>query len=155
MAIVGPRKVHPPLYNVNSATNNRTSLANYSITESEKESRDSHDTSSDDAGVQQYTNGVAGRPPAFGSENSLLAAGTAKDGGMKRRKPKTNIVKSNSSFVSRVIQHDSMLKRLQERNPEGTFAFANINRAFQWLDLTGNNAYRVRRSLSPLIGTSY
>lgn len=26
-------------------------------------------------------------------------------------------------------------KRLSERSPEGLFAFANINRAFQWLDL--------------------
>jgi len=55
---------------------------------------------------------------------------------LKRRKPKNNIVKSSSSFVSRVIMHESSNKRLADRNPDGLFAFANINRAFQWLDLS-------------------
>jgi WD40 repeat protein len=59
--------------------------------------------------------------------------------GLKRRKPKNNIVKSSSSFVSRVITHESTTKRLAERNPDGLFAFANINRAFQWLDLSSKN----------------
>jgi hypothetical protein len=60
----------------------------------------------------------------------------------KRKKPKTNLVKSNSSYVSRVVPHEQMQKRLQERDPDGLFAFANINRAFQWLDLTPNSAHR-------------
>ena len=55
---------------------------------------------------------------------------------LKRRKPKSNIVKSNSSFVSRVIPHEGLTKRLQEHNPNGHYAFANVNRALQWLDLT-------------------
>jgi hypothetical protein len=55
---------------------------------------------------------------------------------LKRRKPKNNIVKSNSSFVSRVIPHEGLTKRLQEHSPDGLFAFANINRALQWLDLS-------------------
>ena len=59
--------------------------------------------------------------------------------GLKRRKPKNNIVKSSSSFVSRVITHESSAKRLADRNPDGLFAFANINRAFQWLDLSSPN----------------
>lgn len=57
----------------------------------------------------------------------------------KRRKPKNNIVKSNSSFVSRVVPHENLTKRLQERSPDGLFAFANINRALQWLDLSAQN----------------
>lgn len=32
--------------------------------------------------------------------------------------------------------HESSSKRLADRNPDGLFAFANINRAFQWLDLS-------------------
>lgn len=64
--------------------------------------------------------------------------GTVRDG-LKRRKPKNNIIKSSSSFVSRVITHDSTTKRLADRNPDGLFAFANINRAFQWLDLSSKN----------------
>jgi len=54
----------------------------------------------------------------------------------KRRKPKNNIVKSNSSFVSRVIPSDNLTKRLQEHDPEGLYAFVNVNRAIQWLDLS-------------------
>ncbi|KAF1969341.1 WD40 repeat-like protein [Bimuria novae-zelandiae CBS 107.79] len=76
--------------------------------------------------------------PAFGSGNSALAVVNGKDSKdpLKRRKPKSNIVKSNSSFVSRVIPHEALTKRLQEHNPNGLFAFANVNRALQWLDLT-------------------
>ena len=55
-------------------------------------------------------------------------------GGSKRRKPKNNIVKSSSSFVSRVIVNEIHVRKLNERNPEGLYVFANINRAFQWLD---------------------
>lgn len=54
----------------------------------------------------------------------------------KKRKPKTSMVKSNSSFISRVIPHDNLNKRLQERSSEGLFAFANVDRAFEWLDLS-------------------
>lgn len=73
--------------------------------------------------------------PLFGDGNPALAAPVVKEG-LKRRKPKNNIVKSSSSFVSRVITHEALTKRLNDRNPDGFFAFANINRAFQWLDLS-------------------
>ncbi|EAW06583.1 WD40 repeat domain-containing protein [Aspergillus clavatus NRRL 1] len=73
--------------------------------------------------------------PPFGDGNPALAPVPVKDG-LKRRKPKNNIIKSSSSFVSRVITHEAATKRLNDRSPEGLFAFANINRAFQWLDLS-------------------
>ncbi|KAJ5225870.1 hypothetical protein N7468_007095, partial [Penicillium chermesinum] len=74
--------------------------------------------------------------PLFGEGNPALALPpvAAKDAS-KRRKPKNNIIKSSSSFVSRVITHETSAKRLGDRDPNGVFAFANINRAFQWLDL--------------------
>lgn len=75
--------------------------------------------------------------PLFGEGNPALAQPpvNAKDAS-RRRKPKNNIIKSSSSFVSRVITHETSAKRLSDRDPNGVFAFANINRAFQWLDLT-------------------
>ncbi|PWY82295.1 hypothetical protein BO83DRAFT_434008 [Aspergillus eucalypticola CBS 122712] len=77
----------------------------------------------------------AGAASLFGDGNPALAAPPVKEG-LKRRKPKNNIIKSSSSFVSRVITHETATKRLNDRNPDGLFAFANINRAFQWLDLS-------------------
>ncbi|KAE8392164.1 hypothetical protein BDV23DRAFT_181810 [Aspergillus alliaceus] len=76
--------------------------------------------------------------PPFADGNPALVAPPTKEG-LKRRKPKNNIIKSSSSFVSRVITHEASSKRLNDRNPEGLFAFANINRAFQWLDLSSKN----------------
>lgn len=75
--------------------------------------------------------------PQFGDGNPALTLPQtpAKDA-LKRRKPKNNIIKSSSSFVSRVITHETSAKRLSDRDPNGVFAFANINRAFQWLDVT-------------------
>jgi len=80
---------------------------------------------------------LAGSKTTFGDGNPALlpvaVKGKKKD---ERPKPKNNIVKSNSSFVSRVIPHESMVKRLAEHPADGIFAFANVNRAFMWLDLS-------------------
>ncbi|KAK1759492.1 WD40 repeat-like protein [Echria macrotheca] len=78
---------------------------------------------------------AASNAPAFGEGNALLAPASTKDAN-KRRKPKNNMTKSNSSFISRVIVHETLHKKLQERPVDGLFAFANINRAFQWLDMS-------------------
>ncbi|TQS35927.1 hypothetical protein Golomagni_03638 [Golovinomyces magnicellulatus] len=72
--------------------------------------------------------------PAFGDGNSMLF-GSSKDAG-KKKKPKNNIAKSNSSFISRFMVNENLVRRLQERPSNGYFVFANINRAFQWLDLS-------------------
>ena len=85
-----------------------------------------------------------GSVPVFGESNTALASVTSssttsasKDGsGLKRRKPKTNIVKSSSSFVSRVVINELSSKRLSERNPEGLYVFLNVDRAFHWLDFS-------------------
>lgn len=100
-----------------------------SIKESEKEGRHS------ESGSWSYISA-----PAFGEGNPalMIAPAPAKEG-LKRRKPKNNIIKSSSSFVSRVITHENSAKRLADRNPDGLYAFANINRAFQWLDLSSPN----------------
>ncbi|KAK3316168.1 WD40-repeat-containing domain protein [Apodospora peruviana] len=81
---------------------------------------------------------LSSNAPAFGEGNTLLAPPNTKDTS-KRRKPKNNMAKSNSSFISRVIVHETLNKRLQDRPNDTVFAFANINRAFQWLDLSSLN----------------
>ena len=104
----------------------------------EKEVRRSMDASSDTSAAAKSVNGShPSTAPAFGEGNTALTPALGKEGA-KRRKPKNNIVKSNSSFVSRVIPHDQLAKRISERDPSGLFAFANINRAFQWLDLSSS-----------------
>ena len=71
----------------------------------------------------------------FGSGNLSLAASSGKG----PKKPKSNITKSNSSFVSRIITHEHLPKRLAERNAEDLLVFANVNRAFNWLDMGFTN----------------
>lgn len=104
-----------------------------------------HETNSQASDTGSHgANGIASSPidglrtPVFGEGNAALATINGKEfkDPSKRRKPKSNIVKSNSSFVSRVIPHEAITKRLQEHNPNGLYAFANINRALQWLDLS-------------------
>lgn len=86
---------------------------------------------------------ASGRTPVFGEHNVLLIPVAGKDG-VKRKKPKTSLVKSNSQFISRVIPHESLNKRLQEHDGEGMFVFANIDRAYQWLDLSSPTPAKVR-----------
>ena len=139
ICITSPRKPSPQLYRLNTSASTRSTLGTYSIRESEKESRSSHETNSNAAITQLPSNNGSGRTPVFGEGNILLTPIGGKEG-VKRKKPKTNLVKSNSQFISRVIPHDSLNKRLQEHNPEAIYVFANIDRAFQWLDLSSTPA---------------
>ncbi|KAK2761730.1 ERMES complex Ca(2+)-binding regulatory GTPase gem1 [Arachnomyces sp. PD_36] len=128
LVCIRPRKNAPQLYNAKTSLSGTSDLR--SIRESEREGRSSADNSHDGA----VTNG--GSTPAFGGGNPALAPVpvTGKDA-LKKRKPKGNIVKSSSSFVSRVIVHEAAAKRQNEHNPEDLYMFANINRAYHWLDL--------------------
>ncbi|TAQ87505.1 hypothetical protein B7494_g4160 [Chlorociboria aeruginascens] len=130
---LGSRHSAPLLYRVDT---NRS--LNASIQEHPNEGRPSADQLSSDGGDTSVTGSAMatlsiGSAPAFGEGNTLLTA-TGKDAA-KRRKPKNNITKSNSSFISRCIVHENLTKRLQEHPSDGLFAFVNVNRAFQWLDL--------------------
>ncbi|KAK4150884.1 hypothetical protein C8A00DRAFT_45809 [Chaetomidium leptoderma] len=120
-------------------TTSRSDGAQGSVQEQPDESQSSTDVreSSSDAGRINSSElpQLASNAPAFGESNTLLAPAAQKDAN-KRRKPKNNMTKSNSSFISRVINHETLAKRLQDRARDGLFAFANVNRAFQWLDMS-------------------
>lgn len=134
------------LYKLDTNKSSRAGLAQSSIQEHPYENRNSSEVTGSSDGGGTSVNGSAriavsiGSAPAFGEGNSLLSL-SSKDAG-KRRKPKSGILKSNSSFISRCIVHENLSKRLQERASDGYFAFANINRAFQWLDLSSPNKVR-------------
>ncbi|KAF2670336.1 WD40 repeat-like protein [Microthyrium microscopicum] len=76
----------------------------------------------------------------LGHDNPALAQTNGKDtkDSRKAKKPKNNLVKTNSSFIQRVLPADNLTKRLNDRNAEGLLVFANVNRAFQWLDLAAS-----------------
>ncbi len=141
----------PLLYRVDTDLSARSGI-DTSIQEHPSEGRPSGDnvpSSSGGDGTSVTDSAKAalsiGSAPAFGDGNSMLSA-TGKDP-KKQRKPKNNIAKSNSSFISRCIVNDNMGKRLQDRPADGYFAFANINRAFQWLDLSSKNKVRLSKCL--------
>ena len=149
IVVIAPRQQsHSRLFRFDTANSGRSQLP-ASIQESPHESN-SQTSESGSQSASGIVNGTAASPreglhaPAFGSGNGALAVLNGKDSKdpLKRRKPKSNIVKSNSSFVSRVIPHEALTKRLQEHNPSGLYAFANINRALQWLDLTSPTKVR-------------
>lgn len=143
LVVLAPRQQSsfPRLYQVATAASTRSQVPP-SIQESPHESH----SQASDAG-SHMANGAAGsqpddtHAPAFGQGNPLLSLTNGKDAKdpLKRRKPKNNIIKSNSSFVSRVIPHEALTKRLQEHDQNGLYAFANINRALQWLDMSSPN----------------
>ena len=137
------RSSAPLLYKVDTNRSARSGDVQSSIQEHPSEDRPSADfvPGSSDGGGTSITGSARatlsiGSAPAFGEGNASLSA-VGKDAGKRRtNKPKNNIAKSNSSFISRCIVHENMAKRLQERPSDGYFAFTNINRAFQWLDLS-------------------
>lgn len=138
----------PAFYKISSIT---SSGLQGSIQEHPNESRYSTDaalSSEEERRANSSDAPLVSSAPAFGEGNTLLTQTNPKDAG-KKKKPKTNMTKTNSSFISRVIVHETFSKRLQERPSDGVFAFANINRAFQWLDLSSGNKVG-SRCLSPL-----
>jgi WD40 repeat protein len=133
--VFAPKKA-PNSQSLFRTTTAQSARSNFQSIQEEKESY----ASKSDAGssVNGYGSTTQfGSRATFGDGNPALlpiaVKGKKKD---ERPKPKNNIVKSNSSFVSRVIPHESMAKRLVEHQPDGIFAFANVNRAFMWLDLS-------------------
>lgn len=107
-------------------------------TEGGMSSEDGRGTSTSDAPGTSVNLASA---PAFGEGNASLIPAPTKDAG-KKRKPKNNMTKSNSSFISRVIVNESIARKLADRATDGLFVFANINRAFQWLDLSSGTKVR-------------
>lgn len=138
LLILAPRQLsQPQLYRVDTTNSTRSQIPP-SIQESPHEGQ----SQASDTASHTKINGVAPpgafHAPVFGEGNPHLSVLNGKDSKdpLKRRKPKSNIIKSNSSFVSRVIPHEALSRRLQEHDPSGLYAFANINRALQWLDLS-------------------
>jgi hypothetical protein len=137
------RSSAPFLYRADTNRSTRSGFSS-SIQEHPSEGRTSGEqvpSSSGEDGTSITDSARAAQPigsaPAFGDGNSLLFGATGKDAGKRRMsKPKNNIAKSTSSFISRCIVNENLGKRLQDRPSNGYFAFANINRAFQWLDLS-------------------
>ena len=139
--IISPKKSSPQLEKSPNLRNGMFKWTKLGLNITEKEVRHSQDSNSDASSPDNALPGTdpSSTAPAFGEGNTALTPALGKDSA-KRRKPKTNMIKSNSSFVSRVISHDQLTKRLSERDQSGLFAFANINRAFQWLDLSSATA---------------
>lgn len=135
---LGPRSSGHLRYKLSSSSSSPSKL-HPSIQEHPSEGRASGDLSSDAGDLSANSSAIgtqfSSSAPAFGEGNVSLLP-TPSKGAAKRSKPKNNIAKSNSSFISRVIVNETLPKRLQEHPHNGYFAFANINRAFQWLDMS-------------------
>lgn len=142
LVVLAPRQhSHARIYRPGTTASTRSELA-ASIQESPHENL-SHASEAESHSQNGVTHSSieGSHAPLFGEGNPMLALTNGKDtkDPSKRRKPKSNIVKSNSSFVSRVIPSDALSKRLAERDQAGLIAFANVNRALQWLDLSAPN----------------
>lgn len=132
LCVVGPRRNSPNASKLQRPNSTVSDLGTWSIKEQDESS---NSRSSEGDGVTALPSGP--RTPKFGDVDSLPTPAVGKDAS-KRRKPKTSLIKSNSSFIARVTAHDSMNKRIQDHDSQGLFAFASFNRTFEWLDLTPN-----------------
>ncbi|ODA75862.1 hypothetical protein RJ55_08503 [Drechmeria coniospora] len=130
----GPAETTLSLGGAGSSVRDRSTESRLS-TEGAVSSEDGRGTSASDVPTASVTFGSA---PAFGEGNALLTQAPVRDVN-KKKKPKNSVTKSNSSFISRVIVNENLSRRLTDRPADGIFAFGNVNRAFQWLDLSSPN----------------
>ena len=140
LVITSNKKAPPDLYRLNS---DRPNFSTYSIKEND-ESRPSSDATlhSNNGPSHPSSSASEDKAPAFGSSNALLATPTVGKDAAKKKKPKQNMIKTSSTFISRVVPHEALSRRLQERDPDCLFVFANVNRALQWLDLTSDSYFK-------------
>ncbi|KAF8939512.1 hypothetical protein BGZ58_009517 [Dissophora ornata] len=77
------------------------------------------------------TDGSSAPSSATGSSN----AGFSAFFGGKRKKPKNNITKTNSTFVAKITTHENLAKILASRTGEDVYLFWNTGRTFSWSSL--------------------
>ena len=63
------------------------------------------------------------------------SAGFSSFFGGKRKKPKNNIAKTNSTFVAKITTNENLAKILANRVHEDVYLFWNTGRTFTWSDL--------------------
>ncbi|KAK3678595.1 hypothetical protein LTR78_001893 [Recurvomyces mirabilis] len=136
VAVIAPRK--PPnqsLFRIATSQSTRSNVPPIIQEEAQSPRSDAGSTANGFGSTSYY-----GHTVGYGDNNDALRPVPTKGSkkGDLRAKPKNNIVKSNSSFVSRVIPHEALQKRLSERPSDGLMVFANVNRALLWLDLTSD-----------------
>jgi hypothetical protein len=138
LAILAPRRSHTRLRRVTTSGNNTTLPP--SISEEAE-------------GPSGFSSTSVTTKSRYGESNPALAMIPTKDSKdpLKRRKPKNNVAKSNSSFLSRALIHENLQKKLNERSPEGAFGFVNINRAMQWFDLSSQHKVCIRELVMEML----
>lgn len=117
----------------------------------------SHGTSADTAqspkspmanGSARFRNLATGNLKAYvgGAASMPQSQTSAKDGTepVKKKKPKTNLLKSNSSFISKVMTHDALLKNLDKMDVKNGTAFMNNSRGILWYDFSAPGKVRAR-----------
>ena len=137
LSVLLPRNRNPSFQPFRSASGSRGVDGTESRTSGETEGlEDGHGSdvclTGSGSGTSRSIDGLARPIERFGAGNAALAA-SMKDA--KKRKPKSNISKNNSSFISLFQQSQHYATRLAKRSTDEMFVFANINKTFNWLDL--------------------
>lgn len=95
---------------------------------------------------QQQPSQQQGQDESNLSTSLTGSAGFSSFFGGKRKKPKNNIAKTNSTFVAKITTHENLAKILANRVHEDVYLFWNTGRTFTWSDLgqkpnvTGTNS---------------
>ncbi|KAF9156370.1 hypothetical protein BG015_005814 [Linnemannia schmuckeri] len=90
------------------------------------------------AGAMSYQGGGGGLQysATFGpSSSTSSASGFSSFFAGKRKKPKSNIGKTNSTFVAKITTNENLAKILANRVNEDVYLFWNTGRTFTWSDL--------------------
>ncbi|KTW25754.1 hypothetical protein T552_03367 [Pneumocystis carinii B80] len=53
----------------------------------------------------------------------------------KKLKPKNSILKTSSSFISRIILHDDMIKCVASKTSDIIYIFSNVEKVFNWIGI--------------------
>ncbi|KAI1308742.1 hypothetical protein EDD11_004180 [Mortierella claussenii] len=74
-------------------------------------------------------------PSSMSGGSGSASAGFSSFFSGKRKKPKNNITKTNSTFVAKITTHENLAKILANRVGEDVYIFWNAGKTFTWSDL--------------------
>ncbi|KAF9900772.1 hypothetical protein EC991_006897 [Linnemannia zychae] len=119
---------------VNSSTNN-TTISSRTLGRASSFSHQLYEEGSGGAMGYQGGGGLSYSATIGPSSSTSSAAGLSAFFSGKRKKPKSNIGKTNSTFVAKITTNENLAKILANRVNEDVYLFWNTGRTFTWSDL--------------------
>ncbi|KAG0013236.1 hypothetical protein BGZ82_002242 [Podila clonocystis] len=123
------------LYQLSFNFNNTTNTANSHPTTTQPQHASTFPSSKSVGRAGGLSQSLMPQDEAQSTQPTTPSAGFSSFFSGKRKKPKNNIAKTNSTFMAKITTHENLARILANRVGEDVYVFWNTGRTFTWSDL--------------------